>query len=293
MSKFDRRIENGVLRPKDLRRRLSEEPSEGVFEFEREFWGTRLPSPKVEVVYKACEDVSDFKRDCIEIGAVGVNGYANLFKKIGKKISGSDLLKTMIAERFSLFSSFKVKHANWECDFCLREIGEQTKEDFERFVSVRTQLSSIGEIGGRVLERRLGTYDPIRMREAYEKLYSNIEEKTKPNAKKDFQNSVKAFRKATQSRPTSKAVLRNLRSRDEEQQRAYLDSCFSHALSGTALLYTADAVETEYRGSFPRLIVKNLGIVPSYVSYFHRFNKNYMPNFAENLSAELSKLKDS
>jgi len=293
MSKFERRIENGVLRQKDLQKQISEEPNEDVFEFERKFWDTHLPSPKVEAVYKACEDVSDFQRDCIEIGVVEVNDRANLFKKAGEKISGSDLLKAMIAERFSLFSSFKINPTNWECDFCLQEIGEQTKEDFERFVSVWTQLSSLGEIGSRALERQLDTYNPMKIREAYEKLYLKIEEKIKPNAKKDFQDSVKAFREVTQSRPISKATFRNSLSKDEEDQKKYLDSCFSHAILGTALLYTADDVETKHKDSFPQLIVKNLGIVPRYVSYFHSFNEHYMPTFAEGLNVALTKLKDS
>jgi len=165
MSKFERRIENGVLRQRDLQRQLLEYPSEDVFDFERKLWDVHLPSPKIEAVYKACKDMSDFKRDCIEIGVVEVNDRAKLFKNAGREISGSDLLKIMIAERLSLFYSSKLKPKNWECEFCLHEIGGQTQEDFERFVSVWTQLSSIGEIGNRAFERQLGTYDPTKIRE--------------------------------------------------------------------------------------------------------------------------------
>jgi hypothetical protein len=289
MTKLGEKLERGILREKDLGKALRSDLSQEAFDLMKKSWKFDVPLPQIKVVINASEGLSDYESGCIELSPSSIQGLWDSYRRVGMTLSAEDFLRSIIAQNFSLYALHKANSKVFDCDFDLEKPEEQTIEDFKRFISVYTQISSVGEIGSRIMERQLGVCNIQKTKEAicldyidFEKIDKDVEEYTA------FASFARIMTAAPKSKDLSEG--KNLRKLNEEDIK-YLEQGLQLALGGTTVVFIADDVENAYNGRFPQLMKEKFSINDVYVNHFNKFVGTYMPTFGKNLDRTLSRLK--
>jgi len=283
MSKFERRYEKDTLHPKDIEKWASENSPKEVYQLMQNFWQVNKEPPKIKGVQQSSNDIENLKTSCIPIETKDIKYLKKLFEGAGRKISGDNLLRTILGGRYSVYFLFRLHPEIFTYDFSFCQPGNYNLEDFYDFVSLNSQVKTIDEIGARTIERHLGIYDHAILQNALKIKFEEIEEKTKVNPKK----IERALKMLNQIRDLD---FRKDSEKEEENRKIVMDNCLDAAVTGTSH-FIADDIEKEYSGRFPQLIRKDFKPERKYVDYFNEFVKRYMSTFGMVLKGELSSLK--
>jgi len=272
MLDLEKRYEDGTLNSENIDEWVSRDSPKKVYKIMQDCWQVYIKPPSITTDCAPSYE-EDFEKGCVSFEITEIKNTKNAFNIIGRKMSLDHSLRCLLGALCSLYFSYKLKPENFGYDFSFCQPKGCNWKTFFDYVSINSQRVSIGEIGIRTIERRLGIYDPVKDYELLEFLFKKKDENFSRESKKP--------------REVIKKDVETFLQREAD----LMDNCLIDAVGGTAQHFVANCFESEYEGRLPQLIRRELKPEKKYLDFFNTFTKGFMPNFRAVLEVETSSMK--
>jgi hypothetical protein len=276
MSKFERRFERGIINLRDVEKQISRNLPKETYQIVEKFWQSHEKPPEIKVVYETTQSDKEYlKNGYVPLEIKDIKNVKRSFDDVGRKISGDNVLRTMLASRYTIYMSFCLVPENFDHEFSFCDSETCNQEKFNNSVSINSQVRAIGELGTRAIGRHLGIYDPLTDYKAIKFAFERGEERSRVSG-----TQLKKIERKAKFIGQKSANIRKI-SMEEKEDRKNLGiyGALDAAIAGCAILFVADSLEREFKDRFPQLIRKTLEPEKKYVNYFVRFVKEYMSSF--------------